>query len=122
MELDTLPEAAEPPTIKAWWTQVAALGCLITGKPNPTIHHIHGGSLADEGHHSGWALRGISDYLVIPLAAELHTTSSEGIDGGKGVQSWEAEHGTQVELMDRVCRLTGQNAWRWAGIERDPWG
>jgi hypothetical protein len=114
-------EAQKTPTIREWWTTVAALNCIITRTPNPTLHHIKSGSVGDIGAHSGWSQRGVSDYLVIPLRADLHVAGSCAIDGSIGVRTWETKFGTQVEMMDEVCRVTGFNAWAAAGIKRDPW-
>jgi hypothetical protein len=121
LELASALTTPRPIAIRHWWDTVAELGCLITRRPNPTLHHIKGGSVAEIGLHSGVALRGISDYLVIPLAAELHVMSGIAIDGSMGVRSWEARFGTQVNFMDQVCRQTGVNAWREAGVDRNPW-
>ena len=63
MDLDVMPEACDGPAIKEWWTMVASLGCIVTRKPSPTIHHIHSGSVAKLGASSGVALRGVNDYL-----------------------------------------------------------
>ncbi len=120
LELE-LHEVDQTPKMKAWWGRVAALGCIVTGQPNPTLHHIHGGSVADIGAHTGMGQRGVHDYLVIPLAAQLHCVGCQSIDGPVGVRTWELRFGTQVDLMDEVCRRTGHNAWMAAGIWRDPW-
>jgi hypothetical protein len=121
LDLEYTLATPSPLAIKQWWSTVAGLGCLITRRPSPTLHHIKGGSVADIGLHSGMGQRGISDYLVIPLAQELHIMSGIAIDGSIGVRSWERKFGNQVDLMDRVCRATGINAWREAGVTRDPW-
>ena len=94
---------------------------MISGRLPPTLHHIHGGSCGEIGLHSGMAQRGISDWLVIPLAAEFHTSGKYAIDGGYGVLSWEDRFGTQVKMMDEVCCMLSINAWQMAGIARIPW-
>lgn len=119
LEINDRPE--RPPRLKDWYSQVAELGCVVTRYPEPTLHHIHSGSCADNGYHSGMAMRGINPYLVIPLRAELHCAGPEAIDAGIGVRTWESKYGDQVAWMDEVCRRTGVNAWRIAGIDRDPW-
>ena len=105
----------------AWHNEVAELGCIVTGRPNPTLHHIHSGSVARAGYVRGTSQRGVSDWLVIPLAAELHCAGQDAIDGSIGVSTWEAKHGAQLTHMDEVCRRTGNNAWDKAGFRRDPW-
>ena len=59
----------------------------------------------------------VSDWLVIPLDALMHT-GALGIDGGMGVLSWENCYGSQVQHLDRVCVLLGYNVWTRAGINR----
>lgn len=119
--LDVCDRPDRPPRLKDWYGQVAELGCVITRYPEPTLHHIKSGSCGDNGYHSGTALRGVHPYLVIPLRADLHVLGPEAIDGGMGVRTWETKYGNQVDWMDEVCRRTGVNAWRIAGIDRNPW-
>jgi hypothetical protein len=119
--LDAENRPDKPPLLKHWYKQVAGLGCLITRHPEPTLHHIHSGSCGDNGYKSGMGLRGVHPYLVIPLRADLHCVGQNAIDGGIGVRTWETHYGDQVAWMDEVCRRTGVNAWRIAGIDRDPY-
>ena len=95
-----------PKTVSEHWDNVAKLGCLITGNPWPTIHHVHGGSMKDYGYHSGMALRGISDALVIPLKADHHT-GEYGIDGSMGVRTWEKYFGDQWNFIQEVSDCVG---------------
>jgi hypothetical protein len=101
--------------IKRHWTRVAELGCIITGRPEPTLHHCKSGSMVP--------LIGLksqnqktSDWLVLPLAFEYHV-GDKGIDV-IGVQTWEGRYGTQVDLLDRLSYLLGYNVWAKAGIDR----
>lgn len=103
--------------IRRHWTRVADLGCLLTHAPNPTLHHIHGGSCRDIGLHKGMGQKS-SDWLVIPLAAEYHT-GQHGIDGHLGVTKWEEIFGRQIDLMDIVCVKLDVNLWTKAGINRE---
>lgn len=109
--------------IKRHWNRVAALGCIITEAPNPTIHHAKGGSMLEVPglRHPGGAQKQ-NPWLVIPLAARLHT-GDLGIDNGmgpfKGAAMWEAHFGRQVDFLDEVCRRLGYNVWRMAGLERE---
>lgn len=105
--------------IRRHWDRVARLGCLVSQAPNPTLHHIHGGSCRDIGLHKG-AGQKTSDWLVIPLAFEYHV-GRFGIDGAMGVAEWEKKFGTQVELLDGVCRALNLNLWTKASISRNPW-
>lgn len=101
--------------IKDHWSRVADLGCLISGRPYPTIHHCKGGSLR------GIVQKGMgqktSDWLVIPLDWEFHI-GDHGIDSRMGVIAWERSFGTQVEHLDEVCRRLGYDVWGKAGIDR----
>lgn len=93
------------------------MGCLITGTPSCTLHHVHGGSVRHLVH-KGMGQK-VSDWLVIPLRAELHSIGPEAIDGGMGVRAWEQKYGAQLAHLDDVCRQLGVNVWRKAGIERE---
>ena len=95
-----------PKTVSDHYDNVAALGCLITGNPWPTIHHVSGGSMKDHGYHSGMAQRGISDALVIPIKADHHV-GEYGIDSGYGVDTWEKHFGTQWEHIQEVSKNVG---------------
>lgn len=95
-----------PATVKDHHANVRALRCVITGSPNPTLHHCHGGSVADAGYLTGTAIRGVSDALVIPLKADFHV-GDEGIDYGVGVLTWERWYGTQIEHLQDVSEQLG---------------
>lgn len=107
--------AKGPRGIRDHWDRVAEVGCLLSGAPNPTLHHCHGGSLREIGIHKGLGQK-TSDYLVIPLASRFHT-GEFGIDV---IPVWEWEHrfGTQVGHLDDLCRQIGYNVWALAGVER----
>jgi len=87
----------ERKAIMAYHSMLAEMACVVTGKRPVTLHHCHGGSLADAGINRGMSQRP-SDWLVIPIIMDLHV-GPQGIDGGKGVRSWEAEHGTQMDHL-----------------------
>lgn len=103
--------------IKRHWARVAQLGCIVTGLDNPTIHHVHGGSVADLGVQKGMG-RKVSDWLVIPICHSLHVGDC-GIDYGMGIRTWEEKFGKQADHLDEVCRRLGYNCWKKAGIDRD---
>jgi hypothetical protein len=103
--------------IRRHWDRLREMGCIVTGRPDPTIHHCHGGSMRDLGIQKGIGLK-TSDWLVIPLAAELHSIGPNAIDGAMGVKDWEYLYGSQVEYIDEVCRRIGIDVWVNAGIER----
>lgn len=103
--------------IQKHWTQVARLGCCVTREPNPTLHHCHGGSLRTLSIHKGLGQK-TNDWLVIPLAARLHSGGPQGIDsGGLSVKEWEELFFTQVYLLEWVSRQTGVNVFKKAGYD-----
>lgn len=103
--------------IRRHWTRVASLGCLISERPNPTLHHPHGGSMRAAGVMRGKGQK-VSDWLVIPLDAEFHT-GRFGIDaGGFTVEEWERRFRQQADLVDEVCERLGVDVWAKAGIDR----
>ena len=111
-----------PLEIKQHWTRVAALGCIITESMNPTIHHCHGGSVIERLSKRGspGMAQKQSDWLVIPLAAELHTGLA-GIDSGMGffktILEWEGFFGAQADFLDEVGQRLGYSLWEKAGYE-----
>lgn len=102
---------------RRYWGRVAALDCLITGQP-ATIHHAHGGSIAERGFTRTFG-RKTSHWLVMPLAARLHVGPG-GIDGPPprpSVEEWEAKHGKQADWIDEVVRRLGVDVWALARAE-----
>ena len=57
--------------------------------------------MKDTGYHSGMALRGCGEALIIPLKADFHI-GNDGIDSGVGVLTWERWHGTQMDHLNEV--------------------
>lgn len=97
--------------------RVRALGCIITRRPHPTIHHCHGGSVRDVWGSVaavGMAQRA-SDWLVIPLDADLHV-GARGIDSGYGVRSWERDFGLQVDHLIAVNQGLPYDIFERAGL------
>ena len=95
--------------IKEHHARVRALGCIVHGCPEPTIHHCHSGSLADAGWTRGVAQRGVSEALVIPICLEIHSAGRYAIDGGYGVRSWERRFGKQMDYLLEVGEALGYN-------------
>lgn len=115
-----------PAAIKAHWNRVVLLGCLVTrteyvpdaeGPTRITIHHVHGGSIADRGFKRSLG-RKTSDLLVVPIIAHIHTGPG-GIDGfpRPPVRRWEAEHRPQADMIDEICRAFGVDLWALARAE-----
>lgn len=103
----------EKKAIAAHLQAVASLPCAVTGRTGVTLHHCHGGSMSQNGIHRGVSQRP-SDWLVIPIVLELHV-GPEGIDGSKGVESWEREHGPQFEHLKKLSQRLGYNVFELAG-------
>ena len=99
--------------VRRHWQAVADTGCIITQCP-AQIAHSHGGSISDMGLKSGMGLRGVSHYLVLPLAPHLALE----LDGGNGVRAWEEIHGNQTDLLDRLSIRRGYSVWELAEVDR----
>jgi len=72
--------------------RVAALGCILCGRP-AEIHHLRGGQ--------GMAQRA-DDKEVIPLCSEHHRDGGRGTAIHAGRESFEARFGTERELLEEV--------------------
>lgn len=81
-----------------------------------TLHHVHGGSVR------GIVPRGLSlkssNWLVIPLVAELHSVGPMAIDGSLPVAEWEARFGTQLEHLLWVERMLDIDLFAHAHLPR----
>lgn len=112
------PKRRKPksPAIKAYWSKVASLGCIVTGRiDSVTIHHVHGGSIRGVVPRG----RGVKeDWMVIPIHASLHTAGPTAIDGAFGVLAWEDMYGTQLHFLLEVMRRTGVDPFKKSGL---PW-
>ena len=107
-----------PKNAKAHYANLARLPCVVTGTNQITLHHVHGGSIIEKlallGLRTvkGFGQRGMSDALVIPLAAELHCLDKgDAIDGAIGVRAWEKKWGNQSKYVDDVSEALGYNLW-----------
>ena len=105
-------------TIREHYKRAREIGCIVSGRRDPTLHHCHGGSMR------GLVYRGksqkVSDWLVIPLDMEFHT-GDWGIDAGQPwltITEWERRFGTQANHLDMVRDLLCVDVWSLAGIER----
>lgn len=103
----------KPETVKEHWNNVGQLRCMISGRPNPTLHHCHGGSMVLRGVMRGMSQK-TSDYLVIPLDAEFHT-GNNGIDTAMSVEDWEYLFGNQADFLDELSEILGYDVWKLAG-------
>lgn len=72
----------------------ASLGCFICGMP-AEIHHKTG---------AGMGLKA-SNYDIIPLCHVHHRTGGHGVAVHAGTKTWEANYGTQDEMIKRVREL-----------------
>lgn len=110
------------PAQKIWFQMIVEEGCILFGGL-ATIHHCHGGSIVDE---LGWewqpgGAQRQNHWLVLPLGPEFHF-GRWGVDTGmgpiKGVRAWEEKFGTQVALLELLCRRHQRNVFKLAGIDR----
>lgn len=89
--------AKKPATLeeKAYMNAVAQLGCLICRQP-AELHHVR--------NNTGIGLRP-SHYNVIPLCHCHHRTNNFGHAVHNGVKTFEANYGTQQEMLERVRNM-----------------
>ena len=74
---------------------VAALGCVVCGQP-AQIHHVRQDASARD------------DRYVLPLCPAHHTNGGHGVAFHAGRKTWEANYGTQDELLAQVSRMLGE--------------
>ena len=96
---------------------IRELGCCISGSPDPTLHHCHGGSMRQFGQLRGIGQK-VSDWLVIPLHSVYHSMGQFAIDGSYGVRRWESTFGTQVYWLDWCREHTGIDPFTMAGLRQ----
>lgn len=78
--------------IKQYLSAVADLGCIVCRRP-AAIHHIR--------HGMGMAQR--SGFLfTLPLCPDHHQHGGHGVAFHAGRKTWEANFGTEMELLERV--------------------
>lgn len=105
------------PSVTAHHRAVRQMPCAVTRRSTVTLHHCHGGSLRDEYPHLGrGGAQKTSDWLVIPLHADLHV-GSHGIDYGVGVLTWEAKWGKQTDMLRWVSEQVGYDVFKLAEEE-----
>lgn len=91
LQFGYVPTADDPAYIR--WLHT--LPCCVSGtRHNITAHHVIGHGLKAVGGKT-------SDYLAIPLSAELHLAD---FPGGlhRGHKAWEVRHGSQLEFSART--------------------
>ena len=87
------------------------LPCMVCGQLFVELHHPVGGSIQERLGCRGNEKH--SDWLQIPLCFDHH--SAQGKDGiHKGIESWEAVHGTQVSMIDTLSKRFGLDLWKLA--------
>lgn len=88
---------------------VSALGCIVCGKDGmftieAEIHHLKHDPTT--GQHLGMSQRA-SNFHVIPLCPRCHRTGGLGVAYHAGPRSFEAQHGTEIELWHKTQSLLG---------------
>ena len=71
--------------------RVKALGCIVCGVHPADAHHVK----LEPG-----AMR--IDWLTVPLCKAHHQDGGKGVAYHAGAESFEANHGTMVELLGRT--------------------
>lgn len=78
---------------KAHLRRVAELGCMVCKMPAQV-------------HHCGTHLGGGRDHMqVIPLCATHHTNGGYGVAIHAGKKAWQANYGTEQEMLDKVDKM-----------------
>lgn len=83
--------------------RVARIGCIACKKmghftPEVEIHHVRmGNGVGQRASH----------FDVLPLCHVHHRTGPHGVAFHAGQRTWEAEYGTEAELLDQVRGLLG---------------
>jgi len=82
---------------------VARLGCIVCrnlgkGHSPAEIHHVR--------FNQGLSQRA-SDFEVLPLCYLHHNAGIHGVSFHAGRRTWEAEYGTEAELLEQVRVLLG---------------
>lgn len=84
--------------------------CLVSGLWPVTLHHIVGGSTQERLGVRGNSKH--SDWLQIPLHYDYHQ-GKFGIHT-IGVKEWEDRYGRQVDMIDKLCQVSGFDLWELA--------
>jgi len=89
--------AKKPPTKpeREHMAAVVRLGCLICGAPAEVHHLLSGAGMGQRSSH----------YQSIPLCSAHHRTGGHGVAIHAGKKTWEARHGTELELLERTREL-----------------
>ena len=100
------------PSLTAHVKTLRTLGCAVSGLRPVELHHCKGGSMRQFGQLRGVGLK-TSDWLQLPLAHRYHQ-GDHGIE--RGVESWEALFGSQVEYLEQLCHELGYDVLALAGL------
>jgi hypothetical protein len=77
---------------KAHLTRLAEYGCVICRRPAEIHHPLKGKGMGMKAGH----------FEAIPLCHTHHRTGGHGVAIHAGIKTWEANHGTEAELLERV--------------------
>jgi len=75
---------------------IASMGCIVTGQP-AEIHHV-------KCFFNGAGR--VSDYLIIPLAPELHRNGNEAIHHNRSL--FEMIHGREIDLLAKTIKRVAE--------------
>ncbi len=109
--------------VYAYWSQIAAFGCVVCGQP-AEIAHCHGGSITPiTGVKAKGRKLAYMDWLCIPACPDHHRILPDSLD--LNVRAFERMNGTQVSHINKLIERTGVNVWAlaksrhsWAEIDR----
>ena len=78
-----------------WREKLRSLGCVITGEPNPEMHHLYGASTKKKCPRTFETLW-IGQWAQVPLCARLHKDEKK---------PWFKEEYPDHELFEKACFL-----------------
>lgn len=93
--------------VKRYWNRLAAMGCVVTGRPAHIAHVVGKPSVTEriqEPKPKGKKLPR-HDWLVVPLAPELHYLLDYE------PQRFETEYGPVAKMVDTVADRLGVDVW-----------
>ena len=97
--------------VKKYWTRLVADGCLICGSP-ACIAHAHGGSITPiMGVKAKGKKLDYMDWLVLSLCPFHHIDGPEGDALDRNVEAFEAKHGRQADMIDRLSERYNLPLW-----------
>jgi len=79
---------------RAHMNAMAATGCIICERPAELHHPRHGAGIGQRASHMD----------VIPLCERCHRTGGHGVALHAGIKTFEANFGTEHELLEKAMK------------------